>query len=477
MPHTQKIFLCSLLIATFSLPAHAFEINGSKWPTGEIEFFVDMAGISPTGIPWNAAFIAAMDDWNDETSLNFILREEHRDPCIDDGLNSVDFGFTFCGSEFQESTLGVAVRRFSSTILGAPNISEANIIMNQNTNFNIYDGNFGQFGFPGIDFRRVALHELGHVIGLDHETTNAAIMAPTISNLDRLQADDIAGAEALYDGVINCAVAELTFGSIDNALGENDCTVDVLLPGSSDTSPIDVYRFALTNPATLSLNMTSSTLDSVLLIADENLQIVGFDNNASNACDSSLTQFLQPGDYFLLANTFDTPIKSECGISGDYRINATLDSIGINPLGLNTSLNGTPVNASFSGCISSDNGVSFANQFSSNASLDISARIDIDPAHVGEAGFLVIAAFTDEQILFVNEQGNFVDSITIPGVFIPAINKTLTAVEEFLAFENLVPASLGISEIEVDFFFGYGLHSNPDELYFHQAPLHLTVTP
>tara|TARA_B110000444_G_scaffold254689_1_gene287635 strand:+ start:944 stop:1585 length:642 start_codon:yes stop_codon:yes gene_type:complete len=213
------------------------------------------------------------------------------------------------------------------------------------------------------------------------------------------------------------------------------------------------------------------------LIADENLQIVGFDSKSSSECDSSLTQFLQPGNYFLLANTFDTQVNTECGISGDYRINAALSSNGINPLGLNTSLNGTPVNASFSGGISSDDGVSFGNQFSSNDSLDISARTDIDPEHVGEAGFLVIAAFTDEQILFVNEQGEFVDSAAIPEVFIPASNKILTAVEEFIAFENLVPASLGISEIQVDFFFGYGLHSNPDELYFHQAPLHLTVTP
>lgn len=470
--------LLSVFLPIFSVSQlHAFELDGSKWPTGEIEYFVGMEGIAASGISWNAAFIAAMNDWNAETSFNFILREENRNPCANDGLNSVDFSDSFCGSAFGNSTLAVTVRRFDSAILGEPTIAEANIIIDQSKEFNVYDGRLIQFGVRGLDFRRVALHELGHAIGLDHETSAAAIMAPTIGNLDRLQADDIAGAEKLYDGVINCAVTELAFGSIKNTLDANDCTVSELLPGSGDTSPIDVYRFSLTNSATLSLSMTSVTLDSVLLIADENLQVVGFDTKSSSECDSSLTQFLQPGEYFLLANTFDTPVKAECGISGDYELNAVLSSGGLNPLGSSASLTGAAVNASFSGGITGNNGVSFTNQFSPSASLDISARIDIDPLHVGQAGFLVIAAVVDEQILFLNEQGQFVDSAANPGVTTRASSKTLTAIEEVIVVENLIPASLGISDIQVGFYFGYGLTSSPSELYYHQAPLNLIVAP
>jgi hypothetical protein len=477
MLRIYKLFLTLTALNFLSAQVSAFEIDGGKWPTGEIEFYVDMNGAAASGITWNTAFIAAMNDWNSETSFNFILREDNRNPCANDGLNSVDFSDTFCGTAFSDSTLAVTVRRFTSSILGAPAISEANIIIDQNKEFNVYDGQFGQFGLPGLDFRRVALHELGHAIGLDHESANLAIMAPTIGNLDRLQADDIAGAEALYDGVINCAVSELAFGLITNALDANDCTVSELLPGSSDTSPIDLYRFTLTNAATLSLGMTSMTLDSVLLIADENLQVIGFDNKSGDECDSSLTQFLQPGNYFLLANTFDIPVKAECGNSGNYEINAALSSGGLNPLGSSTSLTGAPVNATFSGGITSNNGLSFTNQFSPGASLDISARIDIDPQHVGQAGFLVIAAVVDEQILFLNEQGQFVDSAANPGVITRASNKTLTAVEELTVVENLVPASLGISEMLVGFYFGYGLLSSPDELYYHQAPLNLIIAP
>ena len=477
MLRIYKLFLSLAALIFFSEQASAFEIDGGKWPTGEIEFFVDMDGTAASGITWNTAFIAAMNDWNIETSFNFILREDNRDPCANDGLNSVDFSDTFCGTSFGGSTLAVTVRRFTPSVLGAPAISEANIVIDQEKEFNVYDGKLIQSGVQGLDLRRIALHELGHAIGLDHESTNSAIMAPTIGNLDRLQADDIAGAEALYDGAINCAVSELAFGSIDNALDANDCTVNELLPGSSDTSPIDLYRFTLTNAATLSLGMTSPTLDSVLLIADENLQVIGFDNKSSNDCDSSLTQFLQPGSYFLLANTYDTPVQEECGNSGDYEINAALSSGGLNPLGSSASLTGTPVNATFSGGITSNNGASFTNQFSPSASLDITAQIDIDPRHAGQAGFLVIAAVVDEQILFLNEQGQFVDSAANPGVITRASTKTLTAVEELTIVENLIPASLGINEILVGFFFGYGLVSSPSELYYHQAPLNLIIAP
>ena len=38
-------------------------------------------------------------------------------------------------------------------------------------------------------------------------------MAPNISNLDRLQPDDIAGAEKLYDGASIVPFTELAFGS------------------------------------------------------------------------------------------------------------------------------------------------------------------------------------------------------------------------------------------------------------------------
>ncbi len=58
-----------------------------------------------------------------------------------------------------------------------------------------------------------------------------------------------------------------------------------------------------------------------------------------------------------------------------------------------------------------------------------------------------------------------------------ASNKTLAAIEEITVVENLVPATLGISEMLVSFYFGYGLSDNPNELYYHLAPLNLIISP
>jgi predicted Zn-dependent protease len=53
-----------------------------------------------------------------------------------------------------------------------------------------------------LDVRRIVLHELGHVLGLEHPDEGgqivAAIMNQAVSDTDRLQADDEAGILALY---------------------------------------------------------------------------------------------------------------------------------------------------------------------------------------------------------------------------------------------------------------------------------------
>jgi hypothetical protein len=52
-----------------------------------------------------------------------------------------------------------------------------------------------------FDVETVALHELGHILGLQHSSVNGAVMFPTVSSnstLRVLQPDDVAGVQQLY---------------------------------------------------------------------------------------------------------------------------------------------------------------------------------------------------------------------------------------------------------------------------------------
>ncbi|MEQ9070309.1 MAG: hypothetical protein RLO18_26485, partial [Gimesia chilikensis] len=142
-------------------------------------------------------------------------------------------------------------------------------------------------------------------------------------NIDRLQADDIDGVTALYSALNNCQIKSLKFGQIAGSLDGSDCTVAEMTAGGGDTSFIDLYRFDLNAITTVSFAMSGTNLDSVLVLADTELRFLGFDNKSGNQCDSTLTQTLQPGSYLVLANTYDVPLKEECGNEGSYNLTAS----------------------------------------------------------------------------------------------------------------------------------------------------------
>jgi hypothetical protein len=456
--------------------AQAFDIAGNKWAGGTVDYYVALDGTSLTGIRWQDAFLDALDEWNRETVFNFVPVQQYSDPCSGNTLSSVDFTDDVCGSEFGENTLAVTLRRLQATVLGPPNLIEADIVVNSEVNYNIYDGPIPQFGIPGLDFRRVALHELGHAIGLDHESSAPAIMAPNIGNLDRLQADDIAGVNALYGGLNNCEIRPLAFGVLTDALEASDCTVSELTAGGQDSSFIDVYQLEVLAFTNITLEMTSPTLDSVLLLADSSLDIFAFDNKTSGSCNSTLSRFLFPGNYFVLTNTYDFPVRDDCGNIGDYTLTAAYSATSIQALGGVTSLLGDVSGASFRGGVTASGGSSFGNRFRPDQSLDVLAEIQIDPIHRGQPGFLVVAALLGDEILLQDASGNFAPYDPAQPIT-RILSKTLGTREAITIFDDLVPEELGIDSISVDFVVGYGLESGPGEVYYHQRPINLTVVP
>ncbi|MEO5718240.1 MAG: matrixin family metalloprotease [Chthoniobacterales bacterium] len=115
-------------------------------------------------------------------------------PASGDDENSAFFAADVFGDKFGSSALAVTLLSFRGAVF-----EESDTVFNTAYSWDSYRGVLAPVV---LDFRRVALHEFGHALGLDHPDQDgqqvAAIMNSRIGDLDTLQPDDIAGAQAIY---------------------------------------------------------------------------------------------------------------------------------------------------------------------------------------------------------------------------------------------------------------------------------------
>jgi hypothetical protein len=177
-----------------------YSLEGPKWSRNPVmQMNLGPAGrtLSDGRRSWNGAAAPALGMWNQvmkRIQLGSVVVRPTVRPARRDGRNSMAFSKTVFGQAWGANTLAVTIIWASGST-----ITEADVLFNDARTWDSYRG---PLRFGGVDIQRVALHELGHVIGLDHPDEAGqdvdAIMNSVIDYRYTLSGDDITGAQYLY---------------------------------------------------------------------------------------------------------------------------------------------------------------------------------------------------------------------------------------------------------------------------------------
>jgi Matrixin len=189
-----------LLVALGGRALSSYVLFSDKWPDGTVTMHLQLGSpsraLSDGSTSYGSIAESALGEWNQTVSrLQFnVVRDSTSAIGDGNGVNNVFFSNDIYGMAFQSTTLAVTTNWLRRNVR-----TEADVIFNQSKDWDSYSGALRHGTF---DFRRVALHEFGHVLGLDHPDENGqtltSVMNSHISNTDRLTSDDIEGAQALF---------------------------------------------------------------------------------------------------------------------------------------------------------------------------------------------------------------------------------------------------------------------------------------
>jgi len=329
--------------------ASAYTAIGATWAQPSLTVyagvngFLGYNGVSPD---WDSAFAEAAQQWTDMTDFDYTVVNQYSDPCDTSTQGQAQVGVDFtpnqCGAQFTEALASTLVYTQGNQIV------RADIVFDETVNWSVYTGahklfNTGTGILQIYDFRRVALHELGHLLGLDH-SAEASIMNVGSGHLDleQLTQDDIDGVAAIYSASggggcttntdcasgLECSAGECvqpddhgdTMGEATD-LSPSDIPLDAFL---SDANDVDYFQFGVTDDGAgriLTIS-TSGTTDTAGMLYDGNGSLLASNSDGSATdVNFSIVQAIASGGTFYIA------VSSDASGPGPYTLNLSVSKL------------------------------------------------------------------------------------------------------------------------------------------------------
>jgi hypothetical protein len=240
-------------------------------------------------------------------------------PVDGDGDNSVFFSNTVYGDSFGTSVLAITLTSRRGSVY-----TEGDVIFNTAVDFDSYRG--PQQGST-FDFHRIALHEFGHVLGLDHPDEAGqrvqAIMNSRIGAIDSLQADDIAGARNIYDpgppylsavpapALVNLSTRAFV-GTGNNALiggfiVQGSAPATVILRAIGNSLGARGINNALADPQIELFNSSNTriAINDDWIDSPDAQTIASYGLDPTSSLESAILRTLNPGSYTVVVKSFD----------------------------------------------------------------------------------------------------------------------------------------------------------------------------
>lgn len=263
---------------TFSFAPETTSINGRSNELNSVlgsQFGASLGSASSAQSAWKSALLKAFSAWSSQANINF-------SPVADNGSAFGANGETSSDSRFGDIRIGGIKLTNNVLAISVPydpasqGTYSGDIILN--TNLNLNDS-------PDKLYR-VALHEIGHTLGINNSTGSDSVMAVTLQNSLSLSAADIAAVQSLYGARSADAFdaqgsngTEATATSLTRYVGNG--SEPVLLFGDlTNSTDVDYYRFRnannYTGPVSVKLQTAGvSLLNARITLLQANGTVIG----------------------------------------------------------------------------------------------------------------------------------------------------------------------------------------------------------